>query len=574
MISYFKYVPIGAFTLQDGTSYSGMVNVVNGNVYTGSILNANSKLLSSTKTFLPQVIESKIDFGPTYNTPIPVSKANISQRDILNYNTVKTLADTLDTNNLNIYANQITYNSNIFNTLVKTQDQLTYTYCLTSVNDTFTGKKLPKFRVTTENTLFSLVSSGSRDNNTLFLTSSGGVYYYYNNSNAVTGNFNISAAPTIKTGIKSATFDHKFIQFNPYNNTLFHTTTDTCFVYNFSYGESGATLTINDSFDISAIRSLTDRRNSVYGSLYRTALVQDQGVLLLEISYTTNPNSILSYTADDLGFNTLNRVIQRFEDDLLVVIGNIDSKLHAKVYDVSQLLNNTQSIYTYELVGCLQEDVYELAGFDSDIFFVKRFNSDDTLNSLELRSVQSGSYPIATFTQSSLLGMLKVNQIIDQINTPINTAELVLLPDNAISNNNNIKDIQFSVSETFNAFIKFTDSFSIVNNLTYLNLVPLSLDKRYFDIDINDNSIGLNINNILKNLIYDTVKLYLSNSKQYSFSSNGNINGLIPTIQSPITTDNLYLYENEYINVGVLNRLFNELYNIQEKLSMNTNSQV
>jgi len=146
MISYFKYVDEGNFTV-NSSNYSGMVNVVGDNVYTGSILTSNSVLLSATDTFLPKVIQNKINIGPTLNTDIPVSKANILQRDILNQNTIKSIADKLNTNNLNIYANQVTYNPNAFNILSKTQDNLTYSYCITSSTDSFNGKLLPKFRV-------------------------------------------------------------------------------------------------------------------------------------------------------------------------------------------------------------------------------------------------------------------------------------------------------------------------------------------------------------------------------------------------------------------------------------------
>ena len=38
------------------------------------------------------------------------------------------------------------------------------------------------------------------------------------------GTIGSSIAPTFTTGLDASTFDHKFIQFNPYNNTLFHTT--------------------------------------------------------------------------------------------------------------------------------------------------------------------------------------------------------------------------------------------------------------------------------------------------------------------------------------------------------------
>lgn len=570
MISYFKYVDEGNFTV-NSSNYSGMVNVVGDNVYTGSILTSNSVLLSATDTFLPQVIQNKINIGPTLNTDIPVSKANILQRDILNQNTIKSIADKLNTNNLNIYANQVTYNPNAFNILSKTQDNLTYTYCITSSTDSFNGKLLPKFRVP-NNTDFNKLRSTSQDNNTLFFTTSAGSYYYYSNRKSMKGTIGSSIAPTFTTGLDASTFDHKFIQFNPYNNTLFHTTIDTCIIYNFNYGNGGNTLSLNDAFDISAIRTLTDRRDSVYGANYRTALVQEQGVLVLEIAYVTNQEALKVYTAEELGFDTVNRVVQRFEDDLLVIVGNIGDGLYSKVYDVSQLLTSTTPLYSNQLIGCVQTDVFELANFDSNILIVRRFNADNTLNHLEFRSIVNSSYATLRFSTNSSLGILKVNQIINEQYTPISTSDIVLLPTNIESNSNIIFDIQFSVGKTLNVILVLSDSFSIVNNSILLSLVPINLAKRFIDIDINDNSIGLNINNTFKNIIYDTINLYLSCSKKYKFTSDGVVSGIVPTVLDNITTDDLYIYENEYINVGIMNRVFNGLYDAQQKLSRNTNT--
>lgn len=571
MISYFKYVDSGAFTA-NASPYSGMVTVVGDNVYSGSKLTSNSVLLSATNTFLPQVIQNRIDFGPTYNEKIQLSKANILQRDILNLNTIRNIMDKLNTNNLRIFANQIAYNPNIFNSLTKTQDQLTFTYCVTSVNDTFNGKKLPLFRSSADSTDFAKIKGNSVDENTLFLTGLSGTYYYYSSGYVIKGN-TTSSTTTVAEGLNATTFDHKFIKFNPYTNTLYQTTTDNCTIYNFNYGNGGNVLSLNDRFDITATRTLTDRRNSTYGASYRTALVEEQGALVLEISYVDSQNSIITYSSQELGFNTVTRVVQRFEDDILIVIGTIGDNIFAKVYDIPELIKSPTPLYSNELIGCNLTDVYELATFDSNILIVRRYKEDNTLNYVEFRSVTNSKYPTVRFSVDSQLGILKVNQIISEQYTAIDTTNIVLLPTDAVSNNNNVYDIQFSVSDTLNAIIVFSDSYTVINNSVFLQLVYPYIEKRYVDIDIYDNSIGLNLNNTFKNIIFDTVKLYLSCSKKYKFRNDGTIRGYDPILSiNNILTDDLYLYENEYINVGVINRVINALYALQEKLAVNTNS--
>lgn len=573
MISYFKYTDAGTFTLQDGTTYSGMVNVIGNNVYTGSVFNSQSVLLSATETFLAQVISNKIDIGPIYNTNVPIYKNNIAQRDILTSNALNDVFGTLNLNNLKIYASQVTYNPNIFNTLVKSQDQLTYTTCLTSKSDTFTGKLLPKTRVSASNTQYYSVRDTSVNSSSLFLTTSAGKYYYFNNGKQMNGSINSSLSSNIITGLQSPLFDNKYFKYNAYNNTIYHTTTKKCYVYNISYGENGSYLSLSDGFSVSLSGSLTDRYNSVYGYAYRSALVKIHDNTVLEISYVNSQDSIIAYNAVDLGFETLDRIAQRFEDDLLVVIGSIKGLPYIKTYDISQLLTSTTSIQSTQLENINLTDVFELAQFDSNILICKRYKSDGTIDNIEFRMLNSCEYPFVQFSSSSLLGVLSYNEIINEQNVPIDQPGITLMQPSSLSNNNIIYDIQFSCSNTLNALLILSDSFTIVNNSTFLSIPPNILPKKYTSIDLYDNSIGLNVNNITKNILHDTLSLYSNSSKAFNYNA-GVVTGIKPVSVNAVNVDNLYMYENEYINVGTLNRIVNELFSIQQKLAVNTNSQV
>lgn len=573
MISYFKYIDAGIFTLQDGTPYTGMVNVVGNNVYTGSVFDSQSVLLSATNTFFAQVIENKIDIGPYYNSNVPIYKNNISQRDILTSNALYDVFDTLNLNNLKIYASQVTYNPNIFNTLVKTQDKLTYTTCLTSNSDTFTGKLLPKVRVPANNTQYYSVRGTSQSSNTLFLTTSAGKYYYFNDGQQMSGTINSSLSSNIVKGFHAPLFDNKFFKYNQYNNTLFHTTSDKCYVYNVSYGDNGSYLSLSDSFYVSLIRTLTDRHNSAYGPTYRSALVREQGKLVLELSYVNSQEYITTYSAADLGFDSLSRVVQRFEDDILAVIGNVKGTPYIKVYDISTLLTTITPIYSSELKNANLTDIFEFAQFDSNILICRRYKSDGTIDAIEFRALTSSEYPILQLSNSSLLGILQYSNIIDEQHVKIENSDVILMHADTSSNSNIIYDIQFSCSNTLNAVLLLNDSFTIVNNSTFLSIPPLTLSKDYVSIDLSDNSIGLNVNNIAKNILSDTLSLYSNSSKVYNYNI-GVVTGTKPASIDSVSVDSIYMYENEYINVGTLNRIINELFSIQQKLAVNTNSQV
>ncbi len=92
MISFFKYVESGVFT-NNSNPYSGMVNVVGNNVYTGSKFTSNSVILSASNKVLAQVIKNRIDIGSPYDKRIQLKRANILQRDILNLNTITNITD-------------------------------------------------------------------------------------------------------------------------------------------------------------------------------------------------------------------------------------------------------------------------------------------------------------------------------------------------------------------------------------------------------------------------------------------------------------------------------------------------
>lgn len=569
MITFFKYVEPGIFVLQDGTPYSGMINVVGNNVYSGRILNSQSKILSATSTFLADAYKNKIDIGPYYEKPIPLQKVNIVQRDILTSNTISDLFTTLDLNNLKLFASQVTYNPNILNKLTKTQNQLTYTACMTSVGDTFNGKLLPLNRISAKDTSYYNVRTTSDSFNSLFLATSANTFYYFNNSNQMSGKINSLSEVNFASGLTSPTFDKLFFKYNEYNNTIFHTTLNSCYVYNVSYGENGSSLSLNDAFDITATKQLRSRYNSSYGANYRSAIVEDQGIFVLELSYVTNSNSIVSYTPDDLGFDLILKVVQRFEDDILAVIGSINDRIYIKTYDISELITDVKSKSVFELKGSDVDDIYEFANFDSNILIGKNYNNG-LLSTIEFRSLISSEYPVIRINADSLLGFLQINDIINQLDdVNINQSSVVLTNSSNPSNSNLIYDIQFAVNDNLNVIVLYNDSFDIINNSFFMSSLPMLLHKEPLSLSLSDNSVGANINSMSKSVLRDVLTLYVNSTKKFKYSA-GAIVDIQPNLIPDIDSDNIYMYENEYINVGVLNRIINEMFNVQQKLSMNT----
>jgi hypothetical protein len=572
MISFFKYVEPNTFTL-NGEQYSGMVNTKDTSVYTGAVYSVNSKLLSSTSTFFSRVIESKVNFNPTVSKSVPVSSSTLLQRDFLNYGTLQSVIDRLDYNNTLLYANQVAYNPNIFNVLSRTLDKQPYSYCLSSVNDSFNGNKLPLSRITATEPYKSTLSK-ENINNTVFVTGTSGLYTYFSNSVLMQGNVNSGEQPTFKPGLLGTEFDHKYIYFDQYKNILYSVNDTTAFtIYNLTPGTGCNILSLVDTIDISPTRSVINRKDVAFGYTHRTALVQEQGKLVLEVAKLRESTPLIVYTSEELGFDNIVQVVQRFEDDLLLIVGQVDSQTYISVYDTVKLTSSPTPISGYKVEGVSLTDTVTLESFDSDIFSVKRFDTVGSISSFELRSISNPQYPIVLFSPGPQLGFINRNNTINEVTDVINTSTIVLVSNEAESNNPVIYDIKFATGDSLNVLITFSDSYTIINNSIYLPLVPLLLPKRYTTIDIEDNSIGLNLNNTFKNIIFDTISLYTNCTRKFDYN-NYTIVGIQPNVIPDINMQDVYMYENEYVNIGVLNRILNALYTSQYNLASTLNTTV
>ena len=117
MIEYFKYTTTGSFTLS-GISYSGFVNVRDGVAYTGKTFSTSSKILKSADTFYANCVLEKLEFDRT-TTPIVESniltKPVISPRSVIDQSFIETNLGILNQNNLNLYALNITSNTDLLN---------------------------------------------------------------------------------------------------------------------------------------------------------------------------------------------------------------------------------------------------------------------------------------------------------------------------------------------------------------------------------------------------------------------------------------------------------------------------
>ena len=134
MIEYFKYTTGGSFTLS-GADYSGFVNVRGGVPYTGKTFTNTSQILKAQSTFFANCILNKIEFDRTVT---PVDESNvltrpvISPRSIIDQSFIDTNLGILNQNNLNLYALNITSQTDLLNFKNSAKDGSAYFLGLSS----------------------------------------------------------------------------------------------------------------------------------------------------------------------------------------------------------------------------------------------------------------------------------------------------------------------------------------------------------------------------------------------------------------------------------------------------------
>ena len=564
MISYFKYTDTDIFKL-DGNDYRGMINVVDGTPYTGTRYTSDSQELSTLQTFLGNVFVNNINFDTTFKKRVPLELSQIFPRTILTKSQLTNIIDSVNLNNLNIFASEVRYNPDYFNLLTYAEDELPITYHIAEISEEFSSTYLPVYRLPAPDGRKERTNTNK--NSSFFLSQSGGQYKYFNNEFVLEGNAFSLDIPTSSRGIARSGFVQEYVSFNKYDNTLYVTGDTTYTIYNFNYASDNANITLVDVVDLTKINKTLTPYNSVYGKRYRSIVVYDQGDILLEVYGVKNTQLKGQFTTKQLNLDNILTVCQRFEDDVLVVYGTRGDDVILQVYDIPTLISTQEALHDNVILDSTYSDILEFAPFDSDVVMIKRYNPDNTLEVLEFRSISNPSYPLVTYKTEELhkMGIIEKNEIIDTVTDLLSACDIPLGNLNLISNSSYVYDIKFDVSDRIYCIIMYSDSFTVLKGSIFTSVPPLNLANTYTSETIADNSIGLTLNDLFKNIIHDTFLLYSYTTKVISYNSNTPFM-YYPSYLPSIDTNNLYLYDNENVNVSSMNRIFNKLIAIQQNM--------
>jgi len=561
MIHYFKYTQGDAFTL-NGSDYKGMVHVIDNAAFTDATPSITSKPLTSKGTFASQFILTKGNYNlPSFTDKLKtsISSINVYPRATLNIETLSNIFDTLHKNNVFLYSSGVRYNPNMFNVLYKSQENQSSIFTLSAKTSQPKSQYLP-LNVSPLTALevqnVDAITQNLSTNGSLFI-SQGNEYKYYNNNITCNSFARSLCAVVFADGFNSGDFTHDHLFYNRYDNVIYQTNQENFTIFSYDFRSPTNTVSLIDRIDLTPTGTATTPYNASYSRNYRACIAINQGVFTVEIFPTNTTELAKRLSPEDIGVDSVLRIAQRFEDDLLVVLGLKDGVYVLAVYDIIDLITKNTKPVILPLTDVTETPTWiELCEFDSDLIFLKYYDSRGAISSLQARSLSNPTITIFSITNDNVYTIF-VNNIINEITTPINLARDIVFRNTTPQ----LLDIQFNTNNEFLSFV-LSDHYILTDNRFPLDeIIPSNTICNYVGVDIDDNSIGLSMNAALKNIIQDTITLYYILTER--FTSFINTTTDIPDI----TVDDFYIYGNESINVPVLNRIIDKIYKMQSTLA-------
>jgi len=562
MISYFKYTDGTGFTL-DGANYSGMVTVVNGAAYAGSVYTSRSKVLSSKETFIANAILNQIEFDYNFSSNLKskITLIEVYPKSILDITSITNIIDTLTENNLKIFASGVGYDQNYGNPLFNDSNTNTFVYGISSNGGPLISRKNIQTTLDLKQAGYIQTDKPVTDSSSIFTTLSSS-FKYFNKDVTVQGAINSPTAPTISQSlIEGLGGNRSNIFYDKYREVIYQTAPSTVNIYTYDYDSPNNTILIKDELELSKLGVVEDLSKASYGKNYRAVVAKNQGQLALELYAVNSSEIIKSLTFEDVGIDNIKHLIQRFEDDALVLVGDIKGKLSMSIYDISKLATNTAPIYSQEIDTQNNPTVVRFSPFDSNIILFYYYTNTE-LDFIEFRPISvSGTVSPVTKMTSDQFTLPVESSAFSELTDVISTSTLTLYDGTSFT-----YDVQFDVSDKVYSLALANNYIKTNNNTIFNTIVPLDTAVRYNSIEVSDSSIGLALNSAFKSIIYDTLILYYTFNTVKRIDSESIYQQTSSNIKN-IDTSNLLLYSNESINVGALNRTIEEILTLQLDLA-------
>jgi hypothetical protein len=564
MISYFKYTEGEAFTLND-ENYVGFFNVIDGIAYTGKVKSNTSEELTPKKTFITEIFLSKMEFDSVFDKNIKLTTPITEKFEFFTKTELEKTLKIINLNNLNIYKSLVFQNRDYLNFYKSTSFfyGLSSTESDTRNDDTICGKtgviQIDPFAYDNEWKFLDNISAGS------FLVKSNEDFIYYCNDNinsySIEGNFGKPYQPL------------RLLQTNPIEEgSILDIIIDDIDSSIVDLGTKK--ITIYD-FDIFKECGFLVKKDEIINSTNETIRFISLGnSIRLEITNTQffikdkySNNIIYSGFLSAWGVGTVLDCEVRLIDNLIAIASIKNNKYYITYID---------SEFPDKVVN-----QFELLYFKDQKINISFSDSDSNLiiftfeNYVQTRYISNSTYPASTTTDAnystSILNYLPMYEW-DSGNLSYDKSNIIKWNSNLLKSNkyNNLVFVTKIIGNFLYAIFHNVGRIYVTRKNISEDLkifkIPKDLKKETFNVDCSNSSLGLYINNYLKNIITDTINLYTNSECNSKVSEDGEKINISELENLNIPIENMFLNGNEQLNTVALKRIFETILEIQRKL--------
>jgi len=565
MIAYFKYVSGDAFTL-DSVPYTGMMNITDDIPLTGDVKANSSNQLTPTNTYISEIYSAKGNFDSTVNSTVNIEKLNVTPNTILDKTSILNMFSVLDSNNREIFRSKFGLVNEF---TISDRDTRFYGVSATPEDTRLPDDEMLSKSVYTHIDPFSFSADFEFmdrvvDSSITILEDSSFRYYVTTDtsSHVLSGALNINSKLVEIVGA-SFSPSSKFIK-TRVNNVLYSIDGTDIYAYDLDVYEQFDKLilvdhikipeTVNTSYDIKI-------GNQLFG------FVAGDSIILHDTS------SGLRYAVvklSDIGISTLLDFDVRIQDDALVVLGTdsivlIDTGLIHNSLEASTVLNSP----VIEAADTLS---ISFSRRDSNVVYLV---SNDTMHH---RFLSNPVYPVTNSNFSDNLKFLH-DYIFGSTEERFSKIQIKFNSNYLKSNYPNLLNV---VSGEFG-----NDQYMILHFIGRLYTIPFTNStsssdgigtvKNYSVENVgvcNNSYLGLGFNMIFRSILDDTINLY-NNYSQIKTVTNDSLifnDSIISSTIADLNSVDFSIHENESLNMISVNRVINNIYNIQKSLADDINS--
>lgn len=551
MIAYFKYDNGNAFLL-NGNSYTGFFHIDSGIAYTGKIFDSSSEVLSSKGNFLAEFYLNEYEFDVFAGDNHQAAPFVLNSFDILNKAHLEQAFDQVNENNLLVFKHLVIQNPNLF----ATNRNNTHFYGLSSTDadirndDVPSGKRsythIDPFSFDVEWAFLDSIISGDiivdANDNFLYFCSDGTTQY------TISGSF-VNFEPIVLLTVQpSSTF---YIKQDTVDDKIFFVSLTAIQIFDLQNYIRCQTFDLLDEISVTIEEANKDLIK--IGKNIRTEVANN--TLYLKNKYSTQLYSSITFT--ELDIESMICLDIREVDDLIVFISKVGVDYFLGYFDPNDFSNT----YTKTQIFNVGDDSdISFSGVDSNVFYIAT------------NAVVQGrllSNPSTSFGQTNSNTYFYLNDYI--YGTTDETWGHIQIK----YNSNSLPSNSFN-NILFKSIPKDTNQYLLTHNIgriyaskldmsnTYLNSVPLNIEKSYTGTNCSESSFGLFFNVTILNLVKDTLRLYGMAAETYSLSAAGVGKNVLSDLSFEI--DNLYLNGNESINIVSIQRILSLINFIQNEL--------